>query len=171
MRVYIGIDVGLKGGIAVLKNGAISYRAMPILNKFVDRVALAKILQQFKKEDAHILFEKLHGLPNQKLSVIWSLARQVGTVETVLAMLKLPYTEVTPQAWQKEMYVGVTAQFKKVKKGDAHKEVRDTKKMALMASQKLFPSESFLATARSSVPHDGIVDAVLLAEYGRRKNL
>jgi len=33
----------------------------------------------------------------------------------------------------------------------------------------LFPKVNLLMTERSSVPHDGLVDALLMAEYARRK--
>lgn len=44
----------------------------------------------------------------------------------------------------------------------------DTKATSLLAAKRLFPNETFLATARSKVPHDGIVDAVLIGEYCKR---
>jgi hypothetical protein len=44
-----------------------------------------------------------------------------------------------------------------------------TKEYALNKVKQLWPDETFLATKRSSVPHDGMVDAALIAEYGRLK--
>jgi hypothetical protein len=44
----------------------------------------------------------------------------------------------------------------------------DTKATSLIAAKRLFPEEKFLATSRSKVPHDGIVDAVLIGEYCKR---
>ena len=45
----------------------------------------------------------------------------------------------------------------------------DTKAAALVAAKRLWPDEKFLATERSKVPHDGIVDALLIAEHTRRE--
>jgi len=56
------------------------------------------------------------------------------------------------------------------KDGDPIRGPRDTKAMALLAAKRLFPSVDLTATERSKKPHDGIVDALLLAEYGRRKS-
>jgi hypothetical protein len=47
----------------------------------------------------------------------------------------------------------------------------DTKPAALAKAKQLWPEETFLASARSTKPHEGIVDAYLIAEYGRMKNL
>lgn len=168
-KYYIGIDIGLSGGITILKNSKIlSYTAMPIgVDGGVDIPKFFAILHKFKDKDCHVIFEKLHGLPNQKLSVIWGLGKQVGYTEMAVTLLKIPYTPVPPQTWQKLMFAGTTMQEKKSK----DKWVRDTKKTALLAVTKLFPKEKFLATKRSRTPHDGIVDSVLLAVYGERKRL
>ena len=45
----------------------------------------------------------------------------------------------------------------------------DTKAMALMAAKRLFPKVNLIMTERSTTPHDGLVDALLMAEYARRK--
>jgi hypothetical protein len=44
----------------------------------------------------------------------------------------------------------------------------DTKATSLIAAKRLFPDEKFLATTRSKVPHNGVIDAVLIGEYCRR---
>jgi hypothetical protein len=47
----------------------------------------------------------------------------------------------------------------------------DTKPAALARARQLWPAESWLASPRCSKPHDGMIDAALIAEYGRIKNL
>ncbi len=59
---------------------------------------------------------------------------------------------------------------KKKNKDGTQKMKTDTKAMSLVAAQRIFPNESFLATERSSVPHDGLVDAALICEFGKRMN-
>jgi hypothetical protein len=46
-----------------------------------------------------------------------------------------------------------------------------TKEYALTKARELWPDETFYATARCSTPHTGIVDAALIAEYGRIQRL
>lgn len=77
-----------------------------------------------------------------------------GSFHALRAMCELKnirWERVTPQAWQKVMIPGCA-------KGD-------TKPAALRAAKLLWPDESWLATSRSKVPHDGLVDAALLALY------
>ena len=45
-----------------------------------------------------------------------------------------------------------------------------SKKRALEASKKLWPNETFILP-RCRTPHDGVIDAALIAEYYRRKYL
>lgn len=47
----------------------------------------------------------------------------------------------------------------------------DTKPRALAKALQLWPGETFLASERCRVPHDGMIDAALIAEYGRINNL
>lgn len=46
-----------------------------------------------------------------------------------------------------------------------------TKPAALAKARQLWPDETWLATPRSSKPNEGLIDAALIAEYGRTKNL
>jgi len=61
------------------------------------------------------------------------------------------WLRVTPQSWQKAI-------LGKVPKGD-------TKKYAL-AKAKATWSDSFTKNARCKVPHEGLIDAALIALYG-----
>jgi hypothetical protein len=45
----------------------------------------------------------------------------------------------------------------------------DTKQRSVIAAQRLFPNVSLLPTPRCKKPSDGIADALLIAEWGRRK--
>ena len=174
MKIYCGIDFGLKGAITIMKNGKIdSYMAMPLTKdkKWIDEVAIFKVLLKYRKLNTHIIIEKFSGFFGYNKSGVASLMRQVGAITALIRILKIPYSEIPVKTWQKEMFIGINAKTKKKKIEGESKIIRDTKSMAYSAANKLFPNESFLATKKSKVPHDGIVDSVLLAEYGRRKNL
>jgi hypothetical protein len=44
----------------------------------------------------------------------------------------------------------------------------DTKAAALKAAKQLWPLQDWRKNSRCTTPHDGLVDAALIAEYGRR---
>lgn len=153
----IAIDIGLEGAVCEY-SGQISYWTMPIIGNQVD---YQNLCDRISKENAHVVFEDLKSLYAVSASSTWSLASQAGAVEMMCVALKLPFTKVAPKDWQKEMFQGIPPIRKSSGKAD-------TKKMALIAAKRLFPNLSFLATEKSRVPHNGIVDAVLIAEWARR---
>ncbi len=85
----------------------------------------------------------------------WNRGYSLGLFEGLFVALAIPYTLVAPQSWQRAMHAGVSTYV-------------DTKQRSILAAQRLFPQVSLLATPRSLKPHDGIADALLIAEYGRR---
>ena len=167
-KYYIGIDLGLKGAIIVIEEGKIILkRVMPIIGKEVDTITLYKMLKPYMKLNVHVVLEKFGGFFGYAKKAAVSLGSQSGCVIGLLKLMQFKHTCYMPPQWQKVMFEGTTAIMKKGKNAKG----KDNKAMALVTVSRLFPGESFLATARCTKPHDGMIDALLLAEFGRRKNL
>jgi len=83
-----------------------------------------------------------------------------ATVRSLLKLLGCHTVYITPQSWQKTYWV---------KPREAGPEW-DTKKIALSIANQRFPDQNFLASKRSYVPHDGMVDAALIADNCRRNH-
>ena len=164
----IGIDIGLRGAIVVLSpepfRKAIPPIQMPLIGKQLDINTLYKYLSVYQNTDCHVVFEQLAPIFGTSKATAFSMGYQLGIFESICVSLKLPYTKVPPKVWQKEMFMGVTEIIKQGKKRS-----RDTKAMALIAAKRLYPDMDFLATADCHVPHDGIIDALLMAIYCQRK--
>lgn len=162
---YVGIDVGAKGGIALLgeAGNVLHLRPMPSMcGKFNIAMTLAALREIDEQAQLHsplgvrlCILEHVGAFPGQGVSSMFSFGYNAGAIEGCISALAWPYQLVRPQLWQKMMHVGI------------HSAV-DPKVKSLMAARRLFPKESFLASSRSIKPHDGIVDAVLMAEYARR---
>lgn len=167
---YIGFDFGKKGGLAVLKNGKPYFSCrMPVVGSEIDIKKILSILQTLKKKEGrhHLILENAAGAYGLGKKQACSMFEQAGICKTACIALGIPYTAITARKWQGFMFKDTKLVYKTV---DGKKKL-DTKKTALILAKKLFPQETFLATKRSRVPHDGIVDAYVLAEYGRRRNL
>jgi hypothetical protein len=83
----------------------------------------------------------------------------------ICAALKLGlyrWHSIRPQAWQKTFWAKP-----KMPKGQKF----DTKAAALRSANMLWPTEDWTKSDRATKPHDGMVDAALIAEYGRRNRL
>jgi 23S rRNA U2552 (ribose-2'-O)-methylase RlmE/FtsJ len=168
-KYYIGIDIGNKGAIVVLNNldDDVHTEVMPLLGNVLDIKSLCEILRVYKNHPCHVIIEDLRPLYKVSAKANGSLMFSSGAVEASLVALEIPFTKVSAKVWQKEMFVGVP----NIKKLSSTKKtmVNDTKAMALCAAKRLYPKVNLLATKRSKEPHNGIVDALLMAGYCKRK--
>lgn len=161
MKEYIGVDIGKSGGIAILNNGHVVLHKMPTIGNFVDIKELAKLVNHL---NSIVVFEKLNSIYGTTKHTAFSMGHQVGILETICTLNQIPFIEVAAKTWQKEMFQGVSEVTRKDGK-------RDTKAMAEIAATRLFPNVSFRTTSRQTTNQDGVIDALLIAEYAKRKNL
>jgi len=175
--IHIGIDPGADGAIAVLdENGKILYRAgyPKIGNKF-DPHGLNKIIKKTKQKypDHNFTLELIGIIFGVSKSSMVSLSKNCGQIEGILIGNECRHAMVPPKEWQKEMWKNIKpirkASTKRKKDGTPAIGSVNTKATSLLAAKRLWPTEDFLRTERSTKPHDGIIDALLLAEYSRRK--
>lgn len=176
-KTYIGIDPGMNGGISVLKpNASPKLFSMPLIaKKELDVVRIMEIV--YGTDNAYVVIEDVHSIFGSGATANFSFGVVCGSLATILKLCKIPFTKVPPKTWQKEMWQGVKpvevlVPEKKAKDGTVtpSKYKVDTKATSLLAVTRLFPNENFRATDKCKTPHDGIVDSLLMAEYGRRKN-
>jgi hypothetical protein len=162
MRHYIGIDPGKSGGIAILtEDMKLILFTVPTIGKLVDHQSIRTVLDGYRGgngNQSYYALEDVHSLPGVSAKANFSFGENKGEYRGLLVGLQLPYMEVQPKTWQKIAWEGVPLMKKPNGK-------TDTKAVSLTAAKRLFPNESFLATSRSSVPHDGLVDATLIAYY------
>jgi hypothetical protein len=158
---FIGIDIGKKGAIVALDpQGIIRAKwKMPLDD---DRElcydSLYNILNSF--ENARVVMEDIGAIHLVGKTSYGVLMKQAGAVEMGCLATGLVSFKVNPRKWQKEMFDGI----EELRKPDGG---RDTKAMALQAALKSL-NTSDLMFKRGKVPHDGLVDAYLMAEYCRR---
>ena len=163
MKAFIGIDNGLSGAIAVLNTdgGILATWLMPAVKvgkgrEFWPRGLAAGLCDL---QGGTVVLER----PTKHAAGVLSLCSTwccYGGIRAVLELQQFRVHEVaTPRQWQKTFWA-----VPKMPKGQKF----DTKAAALRVARQLWPEQSFLATARCTTPHNGIVDALLIAEHGRR---
>ena len=161
--IYIGIDNGLTGGLVALSD----HPGPPILSWTMPLKAKAKgnevsaefvwdFLDKWDRTDITVILEA-PGKYSPGLLALCSMWDSFGAIRGVLESRGVRHHRVDPQVWQKAM-------LGKVEKGQ-------TKPAAYARARQLWPDEDWLATPRSTKPHEGLIDAALIAEYGRRNNL
>lgn len=170
MKAYIGIDNGLDGGISALDaEGHILTRfVMPTVKtgrgsqRRVDAGKILVALQGAIQDKEPVFLAEPAQMIGKGSKALASTHYTWGRVHQVLIHSGFPYHEVNPQTWQKAFWTRP-----KLPKGQKF----DTKAAALLAAGRIWPQETWLASDRCRVAHDGLVDAALIAEYGRRAHL
>jgi len=163
-----GIDNGLDGGLVFLTEAGevlVKY-VMPTLalkgsKREIDMAKLRDYLtlplgvgtDGELVDLSHVFLERAQAMPGQGVSSMFSIGHGYGINKGLLAGLQIPFTIVSPQVWQREMFKGLP------------KEGKDTTRIVC---QRIWPKDDWRASERCKVAHDGLCDAALIAEYGRR---
>lgn len=146
MKAYVGIDPGKSGALAILHEDG------QVETYIFDPAVYATVLVYISKNtDPICCLEKVGAMPGQGVVSMFNFGHNLGFIEGVLQATKLPYQLVPPQTWKKEF------------------SLTSDKVKSIEVCQKLFPNVNLLATSRSRKPSDGIAEAVLMAEYARRR--
>jgi hypothetical protein len=146
----LGIDPGQRGSIVIInKRGVIIYQQ--VMGEIVD---MYKVLKDFNIFRCYIEKAQAMAKPGvgRGLSSTFNYGKHYGELRGMLLISEISFMEIPPQRWQKKM-------LGKFSKGES-------KKVALLKARQLWPAEAFIPP-RCRVPHDGIIDAALIAEYGR----
>ena len=166
-RVFIGVDIGKKGAIvAIHENGLVNKHTIPVIGDKVLDTELFKIFEEYQEYEVFVCLEEVHSLfgmsakSNFSFGELYGKKKMIGAVCSYLYGFTLDF--VPPKKWQAQMWTTTDKVFKTGKKVD-------TKKTSLVAANRLLPGEAFLATTRSRVAHDGLVDAYLIAMYCKLK--
>ena len=142
--IYIGIDPGKNGGIAIIdSDGAIAF-------PFSEERLLIELDGIAQEYECICCLEHVHAMPKQGVSSTFNFGMNFGFIQGVLKAYSIPYELVTPQKWKKEF------------------SCTSDKNTSIEVCKRLFPNVNLKATERCKKDHDGLAEALLIAEYGRR---
>lgn len=141
--IYIGCDPGKKGAVVIIGEGGIS--CIPF-----DEKAYTDAFRRFNT-GAVCALEHVGAMPGQGVTSMFNFGANFGFIQGLLQAFGIPYELVRPQKWKKEF--SITAD----------------KNSSIAVAQRLFPDVSLRRTERCRTDDDGIAEALLLAEYARRK--
>jgi len=157
MMLSIGIDPGLRGGLAALDavGTVVGLWPMPVAGGEIHAAGLAERLRSLRCFDTHqdigrVTLERVGAMPKQGVSSTFTFGTGWGMVRGVCAALGIPVVLVPPTVWKKQVLVGLP----------------HDKDGALRYCANRWPlADLILPGCRK--PHDGMADALCLAEYGR----
>ena len=153
MNRIAGIDPGLDGGLAVIDVDGPRPAVMPVATvgnkREIDERALMSWFIEHRP--AHIFIERVQAMPKQGVVSMFNFGVGWGIVRGICTGMGISYELVRPQEWQKVMLAGQP-------RGSNY-----------LVASRLWPHVDFRVSERTSRPHGGLVDAALIAEYGRRQ--
>jgi crossover junction endodeoxyribonuclease RuvC len=147
----IGVDPGKNGGIAMIDNGLVISYPYSDEKLILCLKGAGSWKQRTPGREVRICVEKVGAMPGQGVVSMFNFGKSLGFIEGVIQAFGLSYQLVPPQTWKKEFSLT----------GD--------KSNSIDVCRKLFPGVNLLATERCTKPHDGMAEAILMAEYARRK--
>ena len=156
MTIILGIDPGLAGALALVRDGRlIRCDDMPSeatgssgrIKRRVDAAALAWLVRQYRDEDDGLIavVESVASRPGQGVAGMFSLGDSAGVVRAVLQTVGVRLEFVAPARWKRAMGLGAD-------KGHAR----------TMASQRWPEQHAMFARVKD----DGRAEAALIAGWG-----
>jgi len=158
----LGIDNGISGALALVGElgNLVMWIPMPIQKtRKGNEVNVCAVWSWLVENNilpgnATVVIEEPGGSKSAKAAS--SMAGSFHALRSIFSIKDYKLVRTTPQAWQKSLL--------KCKAGD-------TKPVALTLAKSLWRAEKWLSTERCSKPHDGAIDAALIAEWARREKL
>ena len=153
----VGIDPGLKGGIAFYNPDKLSAHrtptvAVPYVKKGKKRTrndmdldACRELLS--RPDISHVFLEKVGAMPGQGVTGMFRFGQNLGHWQGLLAGMNLPYTMVTPQAWKKQAGL-----------------IKADKGASIILARELWPDNS--VEFKYKTTDEGRAEAELMARYG-----
>lgn len=153
--IIIGIDPGKEGGFAILEKSTIIYSApLPYVGDELDIAQVKRVILEYTRgRPRSAVLEKVHAMPGQGVCSMFTFGKGYGELRGLLKALEVPFHEPTPQQWKKAVLVGI--------------DWKGNKAASCEYVMKRYP-EVDLTPGKKRKPHDGIADAVCLAEFGAR---
>lgn len=142
---YIGCDPGSKGALAVIWDGG------GIEVCVFSPEEYKRKLFDLQWEECRCCLERVGPMPKQGVTSTFNFGVNYGFIQGLLTAYSVPYELVTPQKWKKEFQIT----------GD--------KNSSIAVCKRLFPDVSLRRTDRCRKDDDGYAEALLMAEYARRK--
>lgn len=143
--ITIGIDPGKDGAMAIIAPNE-TY-VIPF-----SETEYTKELGYIDTERYKVfcILEHVGAMPGQGSVSMFNFGANFGFIRGLLSANGIPYELVRPQKWKKTF------------------SCTSDKNTAIEVAKRLFPNVDLRRTPKCKGPHDGICEALLMAEYGRR---
>ncbi len=149
--VYIGVDPGSKGGVAIMDgdSGGLIWMA-PFSDKNI--IAAASYVSQNYKDKSICTIEKVWALPHEGATSSFNFGQNYGYEQGVFTAYQIPIQLIAPITWK------------------SYYKLSHDKQQSIDLAEKLFPGINLYRTPKCKKKHDGMAEALLIANYGGKKH-
>lgn len=144
--IYIGIDPGAKGAMAILRDNGCPEIIPFDTNEYMSRLWTLKIEYQ----NCICCVEAVQPIRGNGIIALFKLGQSYGWLLGVLDSIGIPYQPITPQKWKKEF------------------SLTSDKAKSVEVCRRLYPDTSLKRTERSKKDDDNFAEALLMATYAKR---
>lgn len=142
--IYIGIDPGKKGAMAVIFDGMDETVMVPF-----DEREYINALRNLSGQPVKACLEHVTAMPKQGVTSMFHFGENFGYIRGLLEAFGISYELARPQRWKKAFGVS-------------------DKNSSIEVCKRLFPGVCLRRTDRCRKDDDGLAEALLMAEYARR---
>lgn len=173
---FIGIDPGKKGAIVRINSDlSVDQWVIPVdKDNDVDIAELCGLIVYEIDEGDKVGLEEIHSIYGTAKGTMFTMGRVWGNIESALICNNIHFEYVPAKVWQKDIWHPSCIVKKLSKTGSRY--VNDTKASSYNTATMIYPMLDFRYgknennNNRRTKAHDGIIDALLIAEYIRRKH-
>lgn len=161
---YLGIDPGLNGGFAIVSGNKVRYKmVMPTISaktkggntrRVIDREGVLTFVSMFPKH-THAAIEEQEAYRSQNVTASCTICKNYGILLMALTVAHMDIIEVPAKDWHDHFDIRSVKETKGV----------TTKAQALEIVKAKYPNTDFRKSERARKAHDGIADAILIADY------
>lgn len=148
---FLGVDPGKTGGYVLLDQfgSHVSHAVMGTLWDFVSFIQDTDMARLF------VTVEKAQAMPKNGAVSMFNYGLEYGKLLGALGALQIVFQTVSPGIWTKTAHQGLSRKL-------------DPKERSREAAERGWPGLDLRGTMKCKKPHEGLVDAILIAEYGRK---
>lgn len=159
--IHVGIDNGISGALVAVDGGSriVAMTGMPVgktsRGARVDSRTISDWLARLEQDTGArpVVLLEVPGKFSKGILAVASMWDCFGAVRSILEVQGFRHRLVQPREWQAKMLPGCAA--------------GNTKPEALIRAKQLWPDEQWLLSPRCRTPDSGLIDAALIAEFGR----
>ena len=145
--IYIGVDPGKSGALAAIDQEGKILK----LCTFDEQTYRDSVAELYNRgEGIRCLIEKVGAMPKQGVSSTFNFGANFGWIQGLMFAFFIPYQLVTPRKWKNAF------------------SLNSEKADSIRTCKELFPDANLRRTERCKTDHDGMAEALLMAEYARR---